>query len=51
MGTVRPEMSIEDRFFNTPSLDHKKYIQGSRSGYFWLTMPNPNMPMGGMPQF
>ena len=50
MGTVRPEISIEDRFFYGPVIRPQEvYPRDPDPGIFGLPS-NPNMPMGGMPQ-
>jgi hypothetical protein len=50
MGTVRPEVTIEDRFFYGPVIPPQEvYPRDPDPGIFGLP-PNPNMPMGGMPQ-
>ena len=50
MGTVRPEVTIEDRFFYGPVIPPQEvYPRDPDPGIFGLP-PNPNMQMGGMPQ-
>jgi len=50
MGTVRPEVTIEDRFFYGPVIPPQEvYPRDPDSGIFGLP-PDPNKPMGGMPQ-
>ena len=50
MGTVRPEMSIEDRFFYGPVIRPQEVYPMDPDPGIMGIMPNPNMPMSDMPQ-
>ena len=50
MGTVRPEISLEDRFFYGPVIRPQEVYPMDPDPGIMGMMPNPNMTMGGMPQ-
>lgn len=50
MGTLRPEMSIEDRFFYGPVIRPQEVYPMDPDPGIMGILPNPNMPMRNMPQ-
>jgi hypothetical protein len=50
MGTLRPEMNIEDRFFYGPVIRPQEVYPMDPDPGIMGILPNPNMPMRNMPQ-